>query len=113
MNNTILLDPKKRLTIPEILNHNWLKETRDDSSDDELEDLNTEDRKVKEEENKNSRPSTAEKKDFDSVSGNVNYVKVDNLFNDEYSNKLSYTDYCCITEDFTTHNLNEDALKKC
>ena len=42
----------------------------------------------------------------------MNYINVDNLFyNENYSSKLSYTDYCCITEDFTTHNLDEEALK--
>ncbi len=47
-----------------------------------------------------------------SIQGNVNYVNVDNLFyNENYSHKLSYTDYCCITEDFSTHNIDEDALK--
>jgi hypothetical protein len=44
--------------------------------------------------------------DLKSISGNINYVNVDNLFYDEnYDVKLSYTDYCCITEDFTTHNI--------
>ena len=41
--------------------------------------------------------------DLASIQGNVNYVNVDNLFYEEnYSTKLSYVDYCCITEDFTT-----------
>ena len=49
-----------------------------------------------------------------SIQGNVNYVNVDNLFYDEnYSTKLSYTDYCCITEDFSTENIDEEALKVC
>jgi hypothetical protein len=39
---------------------------------------------------------------------------VDNLFYDEnYHTKLSYTDYCCITEDFSTENIDEEALKVC
>jgi hypothetical protein len=42
----------------------------------------------------------------------VNYVNVVNLFYQEnYRTKLSYTDYCCITEDFATQNLDEEALK--
>jgi serine/threonine protein kinase len=46
--------------------------------------------------------------DLKSIQGNINYVNVDNLFYDEdYGVKLSYTDYCCITEDFTTHNIGK------
>jgi len=42
----------------------------------------------------------------------VNYVNVDNLFyQEDYKCKLSYTDYCCITEDFATQALDEEALK--
>ena len=41
--------------------------------------------------------------DLQNISGNVNYVNVDNLFyHENYKNKLSYIDYCCITEDFTS-----------
>ena len=41
--------------------------------------------------------------DLTSIHGNVNYVNVDNLFyHENYKNKLSYIDYCCITEDFTS-----------
>jgi serine/threonine protein kinase len=99
----IEVDPSKRISLPQILAHPWLKETRD--SDSETEDSKN---------NENTRPSSEEKKDFDSVSGNINYVNVDNLFfNDDYRTKLSYTDYCCITEDFTTHNISEEALKVC
>jgi len=46
------------------------------------------------------------------IQGNVNYVNVDNLFyNEVYDTKLTYTDYCCVTEDFTTNNVDEEALK--
>lgn len=31
----ILLEPKARLTVPEILSHSWLKETNEDESDEE------------------------------------------------------------------------------
>ena len=37
-------------------------------------------------------------------------MNVDNLFYYEnYHTKLSYTDYCCITEDFSTENIDEEA----
>lgn len=34
----IQLDPKQRLTVPQVLSHAWLKETNEDESDDEEED---------------------------------------------------------------------------
>lgn len=44
----------------------------------------------------------------------MNYVNVDNLFySGVYKYKLSYTDYCCITEDFATQNIDEQAVKVC
>ncbi len=39
---------------------------------------------------------------------------MDNLFyNGHYKTKLSYTDYCCVTEDFATENIDEEALRAC
>ena len=34
----IQLEPKSRLTVPQILSHAWLKETNEDESDEEEED---------------------------------------------------------------------------
>ena len=49
-----------------------------------------------------------------SISGNVNFVNVDNLFYDKnYKTKLNYSDYCCITEDFKNDKLDEEALQIC
>lgn len=45
------------------------------------------------------------------IGANIHYVNVDNLFFDEnYSTKLSYTDYWSITEDYYTHHLNENVI---
>jgi len=50
--------------------------------------------------------------DFKEISGNINYVNVDNLFyNNDYKVKLNYTNYCCITEDYTTKQLDQEAIK--
>ena len=38
----IKLEPRDRLTLPQILSHPWLKETNDDESDEEEEDKNEE-----------------------------------------------------------------------
>ena len=36
----IQLEPKSRLTVPQILSHAWLKETNEDESDEEEEENN-------------------------------------------------------------------------
>ena len=41
----IKLEPKSRLTVPEILSHEWLKETNDEESDDEDDDDENEEKK--------------------------------------------------------------------
>ncbi len=41
----IKLEPKQRLTVPQILSHPWLKETNDDESDEEEEENNEEEGK--------------------------------------------------------------------
>jgi len=104
----IVLNPKERLTIPEILSHPWLKETNDEESDDEEEE------KVEPEKKEKKKEEKKEDVDLNQIQGNVNYVNVDNLFYCEnYGTKLSYTDYCCITEDFSTQQLDEEAIKSC
>jgi hypothetical protein len=89
--------------------HPWLKETNDgESSSEEEAEENKEGAGKKEE--------AAKTNDIDlkNIQGNVNYVNVDNLFyHENYKIKLSYTDYCCITEDFTSENIDEEALKVC
>jgi serine/threonine protein kinase len=106
----IKLEPKDRLTIPQILSHAWLKETNDDESEEE----------ENEEDDKNNNTVSGgngnKQSDIDlkNIQGNVNYVNVDNLFyHENYKIKLSYTDYCCITEDFSTENIDEEALSVC
>ena len=103
------------MTVPQILSHAWLKETNEDESDDEEENN-------KEEEEDGAKNTNAvvgggqngnKTSDIDlkNIQGNVNYVNVDNLFyHENYKIKLSYTDYCCITEDFSTENIDEEAL---
>jgi len=92
------------------MTHAWLKESDDDDEDDvsENEEL-TPVAPSKRDGNLGGfvqgGPGEENKTEVDikSIQGNVNYVNVDNLFYDEnYSTKLSYPDYCCITEDFST-----------
>ena len=92
------------------MSHAWLKETNEgEESEEEEEGGKKDDEGKKEEEGKKAGDI-----DLKSIQGNVNYVNVDNLFyHENYHTKLSYTDYCCITEDFSTENIDEEALKVC
>jgi serine/threonine protein kinase len=113
INGLIVVDAKKRMTIPEILNHPWLKEISEESetSDDENEQEKL--KQPEKEETKVASPSNEEDAGIKDIGANINYVNVDNLFfEDNYSTKLSYTDYCSITEDYYSHHINEDAIKK-
>jgi len=95
----IRLEPKERLTIPQILAHEWLKETNEDSETDSDGD---------DDNNQGAQDGAENDLDQEKIQGNVNYVNVDNLFyNGVYRTKLSYTDYCCVTEDFATENIDE------
>ena len=46
-------------------------------------------------------------------SGNINCINVENLYysqrEDEPSTKITYSDYCALTEDFMTYRLDEEA----
>ena len=47
------------------------------------------------------------------MSGDINVVNIDNLFSGSASfhAKLTYTDYCSITQDYATIHINEEALQ--
>ena len=42
----------------------------------------------------------------------VNSLNIDNLFAGNEQTKLSYTDYCAITQDFATMHINDDVLRQ-
>ena len=118
----IQLEPSSRLTIPQILGHQWLKETNEMQSESEEEeetkDQNQEAAPPNSDASKGVEGGTGTNKkdgvDMNAIQGNVNYVNVDNLFyHENYKNKLSYIDYCCITEDFTSQVIDEEAIKVC
>ena len=46
----------------------------------------------------------------DPVEADLNTVNIDNLFPDSINAKLSYTDYCAITQDMATMHINEESL---
>ena len=54
--------------------------------------------------------------------GNINVLDIENLFDEggasgsqipvpEANNRLSYGNYCAVTQDFGTHHIDEEALK--
>jgi len=95
------------------LSHSWLKETNEDESDEEEENGEDGDKDGKGNNNAVAGGQHQNKSDIDlkNIQGNVNYVNVDNLFyHENYKIKLSFTDYCCITEDFSTENIDEESL---
>mgnify|MGYP002631211777 FL=1 len=98
------------------MSHAWLKETNEDESDEE-EENNEDDKDGSKNTNAVAGGQGGNKTsdiDLKNIQGNVNYVNVDNLFyHENYKIKLSYTDYCCITEDFSTENIDEEALAVC
>jgi hypothetical protein len=106
----INLKPEDRITIPQILASKWMKELNSDSESDDEEEQKGDKEENGEQGENNSQGD--DEIDFKEISGNINYVNVDNLFYSEnYRTKLSYSNYCCITEDFTTKQLDEESIK--
>jgi serine/threonine protein kinase len=110
INGLIRVEPKFRLTLPQILCHPWLKEICEES---ESSDGEQDTKEAHAAENNESQAWGEEDLDLKNIGANINYVNVDNLFfENNYSTKLSYTDYWSITEDYYTHHLNENAINK-
>lgn len=84
----LVLDPKERISIPEILSHKWMSDGS--YSDDML--------MIMEEMGKN----TLQNGHWNGIIGSgkendVANVNIENLFKSKYTTKLSYQDYCSIT----------------
>lgn len=53
-----------------------------------------------------------------SENGNINFVNIENLYykggepqNTTVEDKITYSDYCALTEDFMTYRIDEEALE--
>ena len=104
---------QKRLTIPEILNHAWLKEIWEDSDESDNENSEGGNKSSSKKGGAQDDKSNDDDSSVKDIGANINYVNVDNLFfNQNYSTKLSYVDYWSITEDSYTHHINEEAIKQ-
>ena len=110
----LVLEPKNRLSIPEILAHPWVKdpdEEEEDSEDDEH-DLHT---GVSMSRNEcMSTAGAAASQQTEDQRANINIINVDNIFYDErtdkYKTKLSYDDYCSLTQDFYTYHIGTSCV---
>ena len=86
----LVINPKDRISIPEILSHKWMQVSSYDDvfGGDEM-GMALSRREML----MNGQNDTNENTD-----GDINSVNIDNLFNDaSYDTKLSYSDYCAIT----------------
>jgi serine/threonine protein kinase len=117
----LVLTPDQRISLPEMLNHPWLRET--DSLDDGEEDEH--DLKV--------GATFFRSECLNGIvggsmeSGNINYINVENIYYKSIKEtaqiaanggepvreqtKMSYSDYCALTEDFMTYRIDEDAIQ--
>ena len=106
----LVLEPPQRLSIPEILTHPWVKEEDSDESDDES-DLQTGVSMSRDQISSSFKSANQ----TEEMKANINVINVDNMFFDEweekYKVKLSYDDYCALTQDFYTYWIDEEAIK--
>lgn len=87
----LVLDPKNRISIPEILSHHWMSNSDELLFEDDMID-------IKKGLTRQSSMNFSGLEDSTSGEADINQVNIDNLFqSDRYSAKLSYTDYCSIT----------------
>jgi hypothetical protein len=100
-----MLNPDERISIPEILSHPWMSSKDEFGIDNDSIDLQHGGMSSKDLLAGIQSQNTEE-------GGDINSVNVDNLFHNKasYNTKLSYSDYCSITQDFATMHLDEEAL---
>ena len=97
----LVVNPSDRLSIPEILAHPWIKEDEEEEEESEADetDLVT---GVSMSRNECSSSTAGAIQNTEDTRANINVVNVDNIFwderNDKYKTKLSYDDYCALTQ---------------
>ena len=123
-----MLVPHQRISIPEILNHSWMKGALDPDGIEGTEEDDDHDFRMglsfqRQECNLNPllNPNTtngagqASQTNSDQsplYQGNINQVNIDNLFYDgQVTCKLSYMNYCALSQDYYTHRIDEEAVR--
>lgn len=120
----LILDPMNRISIPSMLNHPWVY--------DMSRDLGGEPGNLEDEEHDLRVGSTFFREEVlgglisgyksdGNENGNINFVNVENLYyrggppqkepQTNPAEKVTYSDYCALTEDFMTYRINEDAME--
>jgi len=133
----LVVEPEKRISISQILRHPWLKDAIDgidNTVEDDMHDFEVAQRFQRDECNFNplSLCVAGSNDELESARlephetnpmahiGNINVMNLDNLFSNESpaevrdpseKAKLSYNNYCAVTQDNGTHHIDEEALR--
>jgi len=92
--NLLQIIPEKRLSIPEILQHKWLIGKN----------------ALLKNENYINKSECINIEQLPAIPGDINVVNFENLFYNPKCQKLPYSDYCSISHDFYTQQLDENAI---
>ena len=119
----IILDPSQRISIPSMLNHPWVfdmqREMTGDMNNygDEEHDLRVGSTFFREEV---LGGLISGYQSDGNENGNINFVNVENLYYrggppqkeppTSPEEKVTYSDYCALTEDFMTYRIDEEAM---
>jgi len=120
----IVLKPEDRINIPGMLNHPWVKDVEKgfglepEEEEDEEHDLKVGTTFFRQEVLGGLITGASH---GGNENGNINFVNVENLFykgGDPKTNqptamedKVTYSDYCALTEDFMTYRIDEEAME--
>lgn len=115
----IVLKPDKRITIPQMLSHPWVRDVEKSclgvDENDEEHDLKVGTTFFRQEVLGGLIPGS---QNSGNENGNINFVNIENLYyrsgepeSVKIDEKITYSDYCALTEDFMTYRIDEEALE--
>jgi hypothetical protein len=115
----IVLEPSERISIPEMLNHPWVKDVEKSfltgNEEDDEPDLQVGTTFFRQEVLGGLIPGA---RNANNENGNINFVNIENLYyrggdpkDLSVNEKITYSDYCALTEDFMTYRIDEEALE--
>ena len=119
----LILDPAERISIPRMLNHPWVYDMSREMieaghENDDEHDLRVGTTFFREEV---LGGLISGYKSDGNENGNINFVNVENLYyrggtpekeqQTDPAEKVTYSDYCALTEDFMTYRIDEEAME--
>lgn len=117
----LVVRPESRISIPHMLSHPWVRDVEKgaygslEEPGDEEHDLKVGNTFFRQEVLGGLIPGC---RAGQSENGNINFVNIENLYygggdpSDCYiDEKLTYSDYCALTEDFMTYRIDEEAME--